>query len=338
MNPKAAIFLPANSRVLALPNASRPRLYLTSESVTQRWRHSALYPAFRWTARSYRVALRLKAALGLGRTYLNSSADYALGELLQDCLPGARAAAVSLGTPGPAQKITVQLWKEAQVAGYLKYAESVAAVARLEQEYKVLNALPAGAGPSILKYVGFAKGMVLITSPVTGNAVTACLPLGPRLRGYLNALLLNTSWPLEQHPWIVKMRERFGSTLDEWLEPLTGRTWPAVFHHGDFAPWNVLHTSGGKLAAIDWEYGSAQGFPHLDAAYYLLQVAALMRRWPARRARAYAARHLSADLGHAQADALVRLAAFVAYHEALSDGHESVAPLQMWRRTVWEAE
>ena len=80
-----------------------------------------------------------------------------------------------------------------------------------------------------------------------------------------------------------------------------------------------------------------KGFPHLDAAHYLLQVAALIRRWPPERARAFAVRHLDADLASTQADALVRLSAFAAYHEAQADGHTEDAPLQAWRRAVWEA-
>lgn len=336
MSAVAARFLPPKARVLALPSADKPRLYLASESAAQRWRHSGLYPAFRWSARGYRVALRLKAALGLDRARVNPRGAWALGEFLQDCLPGVEAAVVSLGTPGPAQKVTVQLWEGPNVAGYLKYAETPAARARLEQEHGVLAALPAGAGPRPLKYAPFDQGQALVTAPVPGRAVPAGLPLATGLRSYLGRLRQAESWPLERHPWVLNMRQRFGAELDGWLEPLADRSWPVVFQHGDFAPWNVLRRADGTLAAIDWEYGNAHGFPYLDAAYYLLQVAALMRRWPPGRARAYAARHLGADLATPQAEALVRLAAFVAYHEALADGHDPSKPLQAWRRAVWE--
>lgn len=336
MSAEAALFLPPQAQVLALPSAGEPRLYLASESAAQRWRHSGLYPAFRRSARAYRVALRVKAALGLGRTWSNPGVAWALGEFVQDCLPGVEAAVVSLGTPGPARKITVQLWAGARVVGYLKYAETSAARARLEQEHRVLGALPAGVGPNVLKYAAFEKGQALVTAPVPGRAVPTRLPPDPGLVGFLETLRQDETFPLERHPWVLNVRQRFGTALDGWLEPLASESWPVVFQHGDFAPWNVLRRADGTLTAIDWEYGSVEGFPHLDAAYYLLQVAALMRRWPPERARAYAARHLGASLAAAQADALVRLAAFAAHQEALADGHDPSAPLQAWRRAVWE--
>ena len=104
MSTDAASFLRPNTRILALPRASRPRLYLSSESASQRWRHSGFYPAFRWTAQAFRVALRLRAALGLTRTQRNPDAKWALSAFVQDCLPELDAAVVSLGTPGPAQR------------------------------------------------------------------------------------------------------------------------------------------------------------------------------------------------------------------------------------------
>lgn len=336
MNDEVALFMPPNAEVLALPSIDRPRLYMVSQSTAQRWRHSGMYPAFRWTARAYRTALRLKGSLGLGPTIQSPSVDWALAEFLQSCLPRVGGAVVALGTPGPAQKITVQLWDGVRILGYLKYGRAPRAKARLEQEHEMLGALPANVGPRVLKYAEYGEGKALVTEPIMGHSVPPRLPLRSNMRRFLDGLYQDTGVALERHPWVRYMQHRFGRMIEPWLEPLADQSWPVVIQHGDFAPWNVLHGSDGTLAAIDWEYGNAKGFPHMDAAHYLLQVAALMRRWAPTRARAYAAKTLDASLSSAQADALVRLAAFESYQEAIADGHERCAPLQAWRRAVWE--
>jgi hypothetical protein len=66
-----------------------------------------------------------------------------------------------------------------------------------------------------------------------------------------------------------------------------------------------------------------------------LQVGALLRRWAPERARSHAVRHLDGELTSAQADALVRLSALSAHHEARVDGHPPDAGLQAWRWAVW---
>ncbi len=126
------------------------------------------------------------------------------------------------------------------------------------------------------------------------------------------------------------------------LSALAGRCWPVVAQHGDFAPWNVLQDSGGNLCALDWEYGSLQGCPHLDHAFYILQTAALIHRWPPERAGDYAVERLARTpwpaLEPAEALAVVRLAALDSYWKAVEDGYSSAAPLQAWRRRVWAGE
>jgi len=43
---------------------------------------------------------------------------------------------------------------------------------------------------------------------------------------------------------------------------------PAVWVHGDFAPWNLKMTSERKIVAVDWEYSSAKGLPLFDLIYF----------------------------------------------------------------------
>jgi len=126
------------------------------------------------------------------------------------------------------------------------------------------------------------------------------------------------------------------------LAALAGPSWPVVVQHGDVAPWNIMQDSGGDVRALDWEYGSLPGFPHLDLAFYILQTAALMHRWPPEKARDYAVARLTRApwpaLEPAEALAVVRLAALDTYWKQMEDGQRRGAPLQAWRRRVWAGE
>jgi aminoglycoside phosphotransferase len=102
------------------------------------------------------------------------------------------------------------------------------------------------------------------------------------------------------------LRPLTSDLLDTLLAPLRTKKWPVVIQHGDFTPWNVLRSaewSGGvtesgsrgvdaadshtpilsdsntSLVAIDWEEGTAEGFPHFDLIYYILQTAYFMHHW-----------------------------------------------------------
>lgn len=56
--------------------------------------------------------------------------------------------------------------------------------------------------------------------------------------------------------------ERVLSEIDD-LSPL-----PAVWEHGDFAPWNLKNATDGTLAAIDWEAASRKGLPLFDLVFF----------------------------------------------------------------------
>lgn len=238
-----------------------------------------------------RWALRAWITLRPGPTWHVVTPGWPLGELLRDVLPDANVAAVLIGTPGPAQKIVVEC-RDAhdRVLGYVKCAQLPAARRRLCHERDILNALPQGVGPSALKYASWQGGDALVLSPVPGIPLPCTLPAPPALLAFVRRLA--ASGPVvdgDDHPWL--QRER-ATTLDSDLALLRARPWPVIFQHGDLAPWNVHRTSNGTVQAIDWEYGTATGFPFIDLAYYVLQTAALIYRWPPARAARYAAASL----------------------------------------------
>ena len=336
------LFFPSGSRVLALPSWRNPRLCLPIQQPLKLWEDSSFYPASRLSARLYRSFLRARAAAGLTEARQVRSVGWALGDFARDVLPQTRSAVVLAGTPGPTQKITVRvLGEQSEVLGYLKYAEKEAARTRLEHECRLLDDLPDEIGPRRLKFGHFGEGEALLTTVLEGKRVPATLHLDGALMDLLASLVVSSPMPLEAHPWVRSVREQIGSELDPWFEILIEKQWPIVVQHGDFAPWNLVRRPTGTLGAIDWEYGSLEGFPHLDLAYYVLQVLALIHRRAPWTAAEYAARYLSRHprlaLNEKETRALIRLAAYDAYLKSRDDGQPDSAKLQAWRRAVWEA-
>jgi Phosphotransferase enzyme family len=337
------LFFPPGTRVVALPNWRRPRLYLPAQGFAGCWRASSFYPASRFRARIYRLLLRAKATTGLVGVRAARTDRWLLGEFVQDMLPQVVSAVVLVGTPGPAQKITAQLQDvEGRILGYLKYAEKEAAYSRIRREHRVLSVIPEGLGPKTLKYGTLANGRALLTTPISGRRLPATLPPAGGVVDFLRSFACSSPISVEAHPWVRSVRERSSERveLDTGFEALAGKHWPVVLQHGDFAPWNLLRRSESTVAAFDWEYGTLEGFPCLDLAYYVLQTSALIYRWAPTKAARYTAGYLTKQprfgLSSAEARALTRLAAYDAYQNSLEDGQTRDGGLQPWRRAIWE--
>jgi len=306
----------------------------------RRWQESAFYPAFKRSARLYRFVLRCKAAVAFRAAKVNLSRSWAVRDFVGDSIPDLRSSVILVGTPGPAQKMTVQLWGKNGVAGYLKYGEKPAAQRSLEREHKVLAVLPDGLGPTVIKYGTMADGVALLLSPIVGRPLLPKLPPEKAVLDFLQSDRSPGRVDIDKHPWSQMIRTLYGSYMDGCLDDLKRRKWPVTIHHGDAAPWNILRTSNEKLRAIDWEYGTLTGLPYLDLAYYILQIALLISRWSPTDARGYAVaclcRNSSPALEPNEGRALVRLAAFQSYMQSRADGHPDDASFQIWRRLVWE--
>jgi hypothetical protein len=334
-------FFPPGTLVIALPDWNRPRLLVPAATVAERWRGSGFYPACRLTARAYRWLLRLRASVGLAtmRTSSEICDDRTLQDFLADVIPGATVRAVMLGMANRAQKLTAQcVDADGRVTGYLKCAASDLARERLRNEYDLLQLLPPEAGPRLLKFGDFAGMDALLTQPVRGRLLRAALPPPPELLEYARSLQTPGRRAVNSHPWFCRWNVAAHAELRANTEALAGREWAVVRQHGDLVPWNIVQGATGRLTAVDWEYACAEGFPGLDLAHYVLQVAGLIYRWRPERARAYAAGYLrdcGDGLSAAEASAIVALAAYDAFGNTLMDGHGTNDPIQIWRRSLW---
>jgi hypothetical protein len=334
-------FFPPGTRVIALPDWNRPRLLVPAATVAERWRGSGFYPACRLTARTYRWLLRARASAGLAavRTAPEICDHGTLRDFLADVIPGATVRAVMVGMANRAQKLTAQcVAGDGRVTGYLKCAASDLARERLRNEYDLLQLLPPEAGPRPLKFGVFAGMDALLTQAVHGSLLSAALPPSPELVEYVRSLSTSDRLAAHRHPWFCRRGVAEHAEVRAIAGALAGREWAVVRQHGDLVPWNIVQGASGRLTAVDWEYGCADGFPGLDLAHYVLQVAGLVYRWGPERARAYATRyllHCDDGLSAAEASAIVALAAYDAFGNTLMDGHGMYDPIQIWRSSLW---
>lgn len=333
---------PPATPLLALPNWRTPRLLLMkSGSWIQRWRSSAFYPATRARAKVYRLAMRSKAAIGWGEVRQAGCDYWALGEFVADCLPGMASVAMQTRPLGLAQKFTIEIRdRVGTVIGYLKYGVEPLAQRRLTQEHAMLTRLPAGFGPIPLKFGNLGDGTALLVAPLRGQDVRAGLRPPPELLEFIRSLEVSAPFALDAHPYIRGVREAVGTQLDTIFADLADRAWPIALHHGDLAPWNLRWNRYSRsLSAFDWEYGTPEGFPYTDLAYFVLQTAFLIYSWPAAKSAIYATQWLGQQptlgLADREARALTRLAMFDAYRRAKAEGCTDEDPFQAWRLYIW---
>ena len=335
------LFFPPGERAMVLPNRRSPRLYLLSRDPLQRWQHASFYPATRLRAKLYRLSVRLRAAARLASVVRVRSGNWPLGEFVEEVMPQTRSAIVLVGTHRPTRHLTAQLRDaKGQVLGYLKYAESGVARERLRQEWFMLSNLPKGIASEPVKIGPFGNGVAIVESALAGEPPPPDLPPPVDITDLLQSLPTSPPVSLEAHPWVRLVRDGGPPQLDTFLEPLAARAWPITVHHGDFAPWNLIRLPDGTLRVIDWEYGTLEGFPHLDLAHYVLQTSALIHRKSplaaAQTAITYLSQHPQLDLNATEARALTCLAAYAAYRKTSEDGRKPDDGLQPWRRSIWE--
>lgn len=290
--------LPRHQDVLELRGGGVPRWFVPLDGPRARYNGLALYPAVRWRSRAYRAALRLWLVAGdgrhahrLARVIPRDGGGWALGEKLLPYMPTLATAAVYVGTPGPEQKVTVQLMDvDGRVLGFAKYAASPRTRRLIANEARMLRTIPENTGPSLIRFMDFLEGELLVQTPLPGRI------LAPKLRPSRAQMRLlehlvrpgQEVYTAPEHPFVESLRERaggYGDMLEGVVADLKGGAWPIALSHGDLSPWNMRRHRGACLA-FDWEHGRQEGMAYLEAAHAPIQVASLLRnedpRWAKR--------------------------------------------------------
>jgi hypothetical protein len=329
---------PSGTFIVSIPNNGNPRLLCMGDSALKRWKESAFYPAYRPSAKVYRLFLRFKAAWGIHSVRPAHSDTWLVREFVQDVFRRISSVVVLVGTAGPTQKLIIQIWDGNSVIGYLKFAQTPAARVRLGMEHKVLLDLPKGVGPEVIRFGKMGSGEALLISPVSGKTVSPRLPPCDIVWDFLRALQTSHAVSPDAHPWIQSLRSSYGHCVDPWIDRLSQRQWSIAYQHGDLAPWNLFDCSNNGLVAIDWEHGAVNGFPYLDIIHYFLQVSLLIYRYSPETAKRLVMQFLSNRLSSFdpyEIEALVNLSAFSTFKQAERDGHQKCLYYQTWRRAIW---
>ncbi len=195
------------------------------------------------------------------------------------CLPG--TAGVMLGSPEHRVRRAVLTYATATGREVAKLAFGVDGRAVIDAEAAVLRGLPP-ATPGAPELLGAHHGeefSILRLPWIRGRVV---LP-----NDSAAAIALLDQWvsgespqPIAQFPeWPAIEAALAGSEAGRRATAalLRHRLRPAI-RHGDFARWNLLKQRGGRLMAIDWEWGCPRGMAGLDLAHYFAQDARLVMR------------------------------------------------------------
>lgn len=331
-------FFPKGTRVIALPNWKNPRLLLPFEDTSDALNLlSRFFGVYSKVGRIYKSLLKAWISIGKGLPVRINNVCNCIEPFVKDSGIKVHNVVVMIGRPSPIQKIKILLLDEmGNPTGFIKYADLYYAQKRITHEWKVLKYLPTHLAPLPLKIGKLMRGTALLMSPLSGMSLGAKIPPPDEVLHFYKKFFIHDSVEIDKHPWIESLKQE-GFPYQEWLEPLRKRKWEVVIEHGDFVPWNLILTNDG-IVAVDWEFSNLQGFPYIDLVYYILQIAKLIYKWPARKTFRYTQKFLVDRLNLTEdiASSLVKLGAYESFRIAYrftSKGYE--CPIQRWRSKIW---
>jgi hypothetical protein len=288
-------------RFAVLPSRKRPRWLLPLLEANQAASDFNLYQPFSPAARLMKsLIVRMRAhgwhALGRQSIVVASKEPLAIERLVTEITGEQRCTfALSLGTPGTYQKLTVQVsHTDGSILGYLKMPITSSAGERLRNEAAFLRKLSTFPQlrphiPQLLFAGDWNNNTIVFQSPLDGetgpvsftklyqdflHALQHCEPT--RIAGKLLAERMAGRWeklvPRMASKWLALGREAFKTIMQE----LSGATIPCGFHHGDFAPWNA-RVHRGKLFVFDWESARYDAPSLWDQFHFLTQTECVLK-------------------------------------------------------------
>lgn len=267
-------------------------------------------PAFRWQARALR-------GLVAARSVVIQQALVGTEDGLSDWLPSKVRNLVPfdavIGTPGSYQAVLVRLRcpRTGSLVAVVKVSVSTKsdATARIRNEIEAMrDAAVKAIVPDLLGEGEVDQHPFFVMRFVHGRTIggsKADLRLAANVLSYQNEG--KRTVPAAEHPFVRRVVAQFpGFPVDELPGELG-----AVRTHGDFAPWNMIVQSRGRIVVFDWEASEAEGVPFADMGHYLLSLERYINKKPAAVAVSRAS-HVISDLlnmSEEQSSVLVGLSA-----------------------------
>lgn len=328
-------FVIPSGKITKLPNRSNPKLIIPKIDQIKSWRYSAFFPAFRKIAKLYRQGLRVSALFRASEIVNESDLG---NEFILFCEQAFEkeidAGVVLIGTKGPTQKLTIQIWSQNVIIGYIKYSNLKQAIKSISNEHQVMKDVPESIRPKALRIQELGNGIALALSAISGDQIEPKLSNTNKISQAIEPLVREKLVEIGNHPWVHKLKaNQLDCDIDRWLNRLASKKWPIVIQHGDLAPWNIIRNES-SLKLIDWEFGNSQGFQYMDEVFYILQTARLIYKWKPIQAYQYSIEHLKTKIPTEFCDSIVKLSVFDTYQNSIENGYNVSSPDQQWRNSI----
>ncbi len=276
--------VPPDSRFYVIPGKEGPRWIVPWQAWRSRgalslWRPYNPVSRLRWAAltAAYRAGL-LHSAPGVTAFGVTLAGAWAhLGWPDEPPTP-----TIYVGTPGPTRKAVAFLTspgakRPVSVAKLPLGRQAGPAILREAEVLKRLAGEKPGLAPRVLfvdREGGRAVQEVVRGRPSGRRFKPAYLRwlVGLRREGAATSLRSQATRLAEEITRICVPAQGADDVLRRLAKLDDPRSLPAIWTHGDFAPWNLRLVEGGGLAAVDWERASPDGPPLYDLVhFYLIQ-------------------------------------------------------------------
>lgn len=276
--------VPPGDRFWIIPGRDGPRWIVPQNprygrSVLSQWRPYDLSSRIKWVAfmAAYRTG-RLGMVPGVVPVGVARASDSNRGHLGWTNERGP-VPVIYVGTPGPTRKAVAHLVDVAtcRTAGVAKIPLGARAAENILHEADILGLLEEekpGIAPR-LRYVDRAA-CISVQDSITGRSSFRGLTQAHidwlrdlRIPGTETSLREQSEYLMKRLVHLEGLPEATRCLLENVLEQLDDPTpLPAVWVHGDFAPWNLRWVEQGKLAAVDWEEAMPVSLPGVDLIYF----------------------------------------------------------------------
>jgi hypothetical protein len=287
-------------RFVALPSLGNPRWLVPDDNSRQARRGLDLYTPFSAKTRLLKAVGTGVAAAGFrgvnhARLLVASKENLPIENLVKALTGESRPGfAVSIGTSGTCQKLTVQAMSPGgEILAYIKLPIGPGAQERIKAEAAMLEKLSHFPKmrlrvPRLLHASAWGESTILVQSRLVGRAGPA--ELTSQHDEFLRDL--HGCAPVECPGEVIVARtelawKRFGKSLSpEWhrladdairiaAKELSSSTIRCAPMHGDFAPWNTRNQRE-RLTCFDWESSIWQAPVEWDRFHFLSQTESLI--------------------------------------------------------------
>ncbi len=199
------------------------------------------------------------------------------------------AAAIYIGTPSSSRKIVATLVdrKSKKPISIFKAPLDNNAPEKILHEAKMLNLLSqekSGLAPNLISMnANFGTSyQKVISGKQSGrslSSVTLNYLVELKNNNYQLSFSQITSDIIDRIPKNYNLSAKNYDTIYRILNNITNpKILPAVWVHGDFAPWNIINSTSGKVFGVDWEDAIPNGLPLFDLVHFYTQQAVLFNQ------------------------------------------------------------